>query len=71
MAQVFGLQVAHRLQHLGGDELELVADAAHGFQGVQQQRRSGAQRIGGLAGDHGAVRQRQSAGHRAALLRLF
>ena len=68
MAQILQLHLADGLDDRGGDQLQLVVDARQMLQRVQQKCRRGPQQGGSLAGDHSAVRQRQSAGHRAALL---
>ena len=71
MSQIPGLHGADGLDDGGGDQVQLVVDARHVLQGVEQQRRRRAQQGGGLARDHAAVRQHHGAGGLAGGLRLF
>ena len=43
--QVADLEVADRFQNFGGDQVELVVDPAHGFEGIEQERCCGTQDV--------------------------
>ena len=68
--EIGGFEVADRLEHLLGDQLKLVADAAERLERIEQQRGGGAECAGGLAGDERAVRKDHCAGGCAGGLRL-
>ena len=67
--QVLGLEVADGLDHLVGDDVD-VLDARHALEGVHQQRRGGAEQVGRLARHDRAVGEHHGARGAAGRLLL-
>ena len=70
MQQIPGLQIADRLEHFRRDQIEVVVDASHGLQRVEQQGGGGPQIVRGFPGDDPAVRQAHGPGGSAGGFRL-
>ncbi len=68
VAQVIDLQVLDGVNDHRRNQVQLVPDAAQGFQGIEHQGGGGPQKVGGSAGDDLTVRQLHGGGRQTGFL---